>query len=699
MRRVFVTILLLLAAAAASSHPVLDLIAADRDAGLLTQAEASLHELRYVFAAEQLPERYRVAGAPLLPCATPVLLRAEALRPHMTTAQIAALDGLLPRPQAGKILREYISPAGHFRLSYETSGDAEVPGADIFPPNGVPDFVENCAAYMDSSWAALVDRHGFSAAIHSGLYYEVTFENMDGALGYTTGILGPENATRIAILNNLEGLSWSIQLPDVTPDDIARMVCCHEFKHASQAATSGWSEGDWVELDATWSQDIVFDHENDYRRYLGGGSVGPSCLSHPHIPLDDRDEVSGLYEEMLWEIWMSETWGVEFIQELWERRRRHSTEAMLTSYDVLLQSRGSSLEEGFPIFSGWNFLCGNRAVTNLGYADAADYPAVPVIGVVALFPTTRQGTVDHLAAKHTFVAGLPETGWLQLTFDGEAGSAVGAVVAVRHRDGTGSLHPLPLDDENHAVFIVPVSLDQVDRMGIVTANHSVDQDDVAWAFTVEIVAPTPLTIEQQVVGLELVTGSAGSTPLNLSVPEGAADLVWTADIEADGVSPVWLDLDPTSGTIPAGGSTALTVTAATADLDLGVHTAEIVLTYAAESPVLDPGLEFHRRIPVEMTVTPAGTILSIISLGPNPTRGGVTLAWSGAKAGATAVVTVHDLRGRTLRRTSIDVLSVGATSWTWDGRNDDGRPSPGGRYLLKVSTPTGSAAGSVVLIR
>ena len=223
--RAVLTVLILAAASTVAAHPVLDRIAADRDAGLLSPAEASLHELRYVFAAEQLPARYRVADAPPLPCATPVLLRAEALRARMTPAQVDLLDALLPRPAADKVLEELISPSGRFRMSYEISGAAAVPNTDAAPRNGIPDFVENCAAYMDSSWSALVDRHGFAPAIHLGFTYEVTFEAMDGALGYTTGITGgPHGATRIAILNNLEGLSWSIQLPDVTPDDIARMV-------------------------------------------------------------------------------------------------------------------------------------------------------------------------------------------------------------------------------------------------------------------------------------------------------------------------------------------------------------------------------------------------------------------------------------------------------------------------------------------
>jgi hypothetical protein len=694
-----ILILLLTLAAAASAHPVLERIAADLDTGLITPVEASLHELSYVFDYERLPERYRVEGAPPLMCATPVLIRAERLRPRMTVAQLAVLDELTRPRIASKDSRELISPTGRFRLSYETEGEHRVPLTDIDPPNGVPDFVENCAAYMDSSWASLVVRHGFEEALNLSDRYDVTFENMSGdlagALGYCQPIPGSPGYTRIAILNSLQ------QLADSDPmfTGIVHMVCAHEFKHASQAATSLFGEGDWVELDATWSQDVVFDEENDYRRYLSGESVGPSCLSHPHVPLDDRDEVAGLYEEMLWQTWMSETWGVEIIKELWDRRRDHGAEEMLDSYARILESRGVSFEEGFATFTGWNHLSGSRAVSNIGYKDAADYPSVPLAGTVAVFPTSHDDVVNHLASRHFYVAGIPDSGWLVLDFDGVDGAPLALVATVRNDDGTGSLHHVPLDAANDASYVVPVPLDQVSRMGIVVSNPSTYEDGSAFEFTASILTPPPLEIAQASLDLELAVGASGSAPLTLSVPASGPDLVWSAAAVIGDEPAPWLGLDPAGGTVASGGSVDVTVSAAAGGLEPGVHTADVLITFADDDAPAEDARDFRLRVPVELTVTPSGAGVVLTSVGPNPSRGEVTLSWSGAKAGSTAMISVHDLRGRLVRSHAVDVLSVGATSWTWDGRNDDGRPSPSGRYVLRVSTPTGEVTGSVVMVR
>lgn len=704
---VAVTMATLLLAASSAAHPVLDLIAADRDAGLLTEVEAALHRLRWVTGSADLPERYDVDDAPPVFCATPIFVEIEGLRPRMDAAQRAVADALL-RPRAvDKTYDQYISPSGRFRMIYTLDGDAAVSAIDRDPANGWPDYIEQCAAYMDSSYASLVTRHGFGDPPLQDGFYDVTFVDTDEFLGATYSIEGSHTATRIELLNTYDGLSWSIMYPDVTADDIAKMVCTHELKHATQRAQSSWSEGPWVELDATWSQDIVYDEENDYRRYLSGEAVGVCALSHPHVSLHYLDpDVPGLYEEMLWQIWMSEHWGVGFVTDIWERRERHTSEPMLDTYDVILQEYGSSLEEGFPLFAGWNFLCGEtRSVTDAGYGDAYDYPSVDLSGTFATYPRTREGSVDSLASRHYFVTGLPESGYLHLEFDGQDDRTLAVAVAVKRDDGTGEVLTFATDAANDIDEVVPVSLDDVLLMGLVVANPTRDEGGSAYAATLSIVEPPALALDASDLSLEGVSG-AGGVPVDLvlEVPAGGANLGWsTAADYADGAATGWLTASPNTGGVAPGGDAVIEVGVDATSLPAGVHEAELVLSFWTEPPLpgseaRDQGLVFRRRVPVTVTVT-AGGGLAFDRLGPNPTRDATTLHWGGTKRGEIVDIAVHDLRGRVVRRERVDVLSGDESSWTWDGLDDDGRRVPSGRYLIRLAAGGAAATTSVVMLR
>ncbi len=81
---------------------------------------------------------------------------------------------------------------------------------------------------------------------------------------------------------------------------------------------------------------------------------------------------------------------------------------------------------------------------------------------------------------------------------------------------------------------------------------------------------------------------------------------------------------------------------------------------------------------------------------PNPTRGSVTLAWSGA-SGALAFE-VLDERGRRVARGDADAAPQG--TWRFEGRRADGRPLPAGVYFVRASDGDGRLASErVVLLR
>jgi hypothetical protein len=100
----------------------------------------------------------------------------------------------------------YISPAGYFEFSYSTVGGDAVSSIDISPSNGVPDYVERCAEYMNRSWAILVDTHGFTPPNLQGGRYRVSFQEM-GAYGYRQISSSAPGGTVIVLHRNFMGFS------------------------------------------------------------------------------------------------------------------------------------------------------------------------------------------------------------------------------------------------------------------------------------------------------------------------------------------------------------------------------------------------------------------------------------------------------------------------------------------------------------
>ena len=93
--------------------------------------------------------------------------------------------------------------------------------------------------------------------------------------------------------------------------------------------------------------------------------------------------------------------------------------------------------------------------------------------------------------------------------------------------------------------------------------------------------------------------------------------------------------------------------------------------------------------------TPAGSLLRL-GASPNPSRGPVTLAWSGAHGALS--IDVLDARGRRVQHG--DAASSGSGRWMFEGVNADGRPLPAGLYCVRASDASGQRAlQRVVLVR
>jgi hypothetical protein len=514
-------LLLLLLAVPAAAHEELPQFARIDEAlqaGRIDADQALFHRFQYVFDWDKLPSEFVPAERTPIRCATPLIIEYNRVRDQLRPETVAAIEAWLAPPAGDKL--SYISPAGLFQLTYVTSGGNGVPPADTNPANGVPDYIEKIATYLDTSWATEITQWGFTGPLHSP-YYAIGFANQSGAYGYTT-ITG--STTRIVLENDYAGFPANDD-PDGDALGAAKVTCAHEFKHASQYRTSLWSEGGWVELDATWTEDLVFDATNDYYNYLGAGSG----ISSPGTSLDGGG--TGSYEDCIWQQWMSETWTPQIIVDFWNWRATHQAQTMLASYDAVLGTYGSSVSAGYPVFAAWNYASGTRAITGIGYQEAASYPTSQATAVAAL-PYSTSGSLSHLAAANFHCTGFVpgEPGELRIDFDGVDGQPMAVMAVIRRNDGTGLIEPIALDGNNSAATTLSVPLADLNRVGIVVVNAGQTGDGKAYSLTVSRELPPPVaTLSSSGIAKTMTANATGSAVLDLSNTGAVgSQLAWTA---------------------------------------------------------------------------------------------------------------------------------------------------------------------------
>ena len=83
---------------------------------------------------------------------------------------------------------------------------------------------------------------------------------------------------------------------------------------------------------------------------------------------------------------------------------------------------------------------------------------------------------------------------------------------------------------------------------------------------------------------------------------------------------------------------------------------------------------------------------------PNPFNPKTTLRFRLARAGE-ATLTVHDMRGRQLRRLVGETLPAGEHVTEWDGRDEDGQELGSGMYLVRLRAAGTEESGKLILLK
>lgn len=192
----------------------------------------------------------------------------------------------------------YASPGGHFEVYYTTSdptnaidptdtlgfGNGQNWRTKISGKNSVPDYVDEVAFALDSSWSIEVDGLGFIAPLtvkdagHTSNRYRVVLtwlgpdnygntwfdEKATGAAkGYTS---------HFELRNEWNSALWDSLGYRKHPEYGAQVTCAHELFHGIQYAMSWNSDNDdfplsWLEGTAVLMEGLAFNDIKDYLQY------------------------------------------------------------------------------------------------------------------------------------------------------------------------------------------------------------------------------------------------------------------------------------------------------------------------------------------------------------------------------------------------------------------------------------------------
>ena len=120
-----------------------------------------------------------------------------------------------------------------------------------------------------------------------------------------------------------------------------------------------------------------------------------------------------------------------------------------------------------------------------------------------------------------------------------------------------------------------------------------------------------------------------------------------------------------------------------------------------DGPVTGPGEVRRILYYAQSTGAPSQEAgLALAAPRPSPARGEATIAWT-LPAPARVAVTLHDARGRTIRRlvAPARLAPAGTASARWDGRDDGGREAPAGVYFVRLRAGLEERSSRLVLLR
>jgi hypothetical protein len=427
-------------------------------------ATSSAQKLSAEPSDAQLIDFFAGESVQTVKCGTPQAAELQARGLTLPTLDLALAEG---------DTLVYDTPEGHFQITYAVTGLAAVDPTDE-DMTGVPDWVELTGRAFERSWSVQIDSLGFPAPDLGGGRYQVSLLSRTTSYFAVTWIRpGSPGGSEIDIRYSMVSTAPGFCDPGGDPDcavNLQLATIAHEFKHAIQVA-AGWNlfqlGGDWIELDATWIEDLVFDDSNDYYRYL---ELGITPFTSPTTSLATENN----YRHCTWQHYLGETHGQDFMVDLSEQIAAGPVpQYAQNAYLAVANDRGLDWVGLWREYTEANYLSGERHTAGRGFAEGAAYPTSAIVSIDSLPQAEVFSNLADMSMRfHHFDATVSDaTGAVDIVFEGSADRGW-TLLAVFQRPDETRVIPVPLTDGT-ANFRTAAKVEDYDSFAVLVGNSRV----------------------------------------------------------------------------------------------------------------------------------------------------------------------------------------------------------------------------------
>ena len=395
-------------------------IEAAYEAGELDLETALIYQVLSVRAPDQLPAIYRESGG-LAVCGTPHLVQAMSAAPNLSADFQARLGKLAQRRPDAQ--RNILSPSGHFRVHYDTTGVNAVSRQDA-DANDIPDYIDLALVILDSTWVLEIEQLGYNPppsdnGLGGGDEYDVYIVELGvgrSFYGFTyPGTSGATTYSHLEIDNNFTDSGYK----QTRGLDALRVTIAHEFHHAIQFGYYAKFDGSWwQESTSTWMEEVAYPHIDDYLQYL------TYFLGFPQRALNSGPYQSlHTYGSAIFSLFLDQRYGRELNRLIWEELGQHKN-VHLDHFDrVIRQVEPGGLGVAMGEFAVWNYFTNNRHRGEY-YAEGNLYPTVPTHDIAVAAETVLRDTslVDATGSVYLRIEPQLRSGGVDLFFDADQGA-------------------------------------------------------------------------------------------------------------------------------------------------------------------------------------------------------------------------------------------------------------------------------------
>jgi hypothetical protein len=363
--------------------------------GTITYEEGILQKLYAGFKPELLDPKFKSEKDYFIYCLTPVVLDYFFKREQISQSSIDKIAELLPSASHEHLI--HISESGNFQISYRVDGTESVPLEDS-NKSGVPDYIEMISFAADSSYHHLVNNLGYTDFVLDEPY-EIRVQLLSFA---TAAVIPVDIGQSYVIMSNSIDNPPPNNHPDGNLKGTIYSVVAHELKHSSQfsAQTKRFLENkfdlgtDWLEMDATLAENVVFPDTDFYHRLLRSLD-DPSTPSERTIFGSPESPTPVAYHHVTWMKYFQEQYGENFWVGVWNLIEQQGLN-FLSATENALSKRATKLENNNLLNHLWHLASGEFNHPEFGFSASEQYPTPKLRQIFTHYPEETDSQLNFI---------------------------------------------------------------------------------------------------------------------------------------------------------------------------------------------------------------------------------------------------------------------------------------------------------------